>query len=58
MKYTFVLDSGYPVFEYKAFATDQEALAYGKSRLRSTTATSVTVYAGHKQIGEFDIADY
>ena len=49
-RYTFALDVGYPVYETKEFATDQEALEYGKN-------TSVAVYEGHKQIGDFDCAD-
>lgn len=56
-RYTFALDVGYPVYETKEFATDQEALKYGKQKLHSTNATSVTVYEGHKQIGDFDCAD-
>ena len=56
-RYTFTLDVGYPVYETKEFPTDQEALKYGKKKLNSTNATSVAVHKGHKQIGDFDIAD-
>ena len=56
-RYTFAMDVGYPVYETKEFATDQEALEYGRDRLHSTNATSVAVYEVHKLIGEFDCAD-
>ena len=56
-RYTFVMDVGYPVYEAKEFATEREALAYGRDRLAHTNASSVTVYDGNKQIADFDCAD-
>lgn len=58
-RYTFVLDVGYPAHETKEFASDQEAMEYGKRLFDHTNASSVTVYEydNMKQIGDFDCAE-
>ena len=55
---TFVMDVGYPVYDYKECQTNQEALEYGKDRLRHSNANSVTVYDSKLNIiGDFDCMD-
>ena len=57
-RYTFVMDVGYPVYDYKECQTDQEALEYGKDMLLHSNANSVTVYDGNlNMIGDFDCMD-
>ena len=56
-RYEFVMDVGYPVFDYKDCRNGQEALEKGKDLLAHTNASSITVYDGNKQIGDFDCTD-
>lgn len=56
MKYTYIIDAGELLTESRVFATDEEALDYGKELFDSCNASFITVAdeKGNK-IGEFEV---